>query len=225
MSRPLIIVLGVPGSGKGTQGRKLSQMFGMAYLATGDLVREVRKRAGVGDVFADQVKDRYDHGIPQPDSVVFKILRDKLATLDLDKGIILDSFPISLGQAQELFHIVNDFGLDQPTILFLNMDEWESVKRISNRKFCPQCSVAFNPGSEAYEKAQCPTDQTHLITRDDDNFNVVRTRIQEYMYRMHHIHAFMGRKGLVVDINGQQPIDDVFTEIVTKLKERGIVTG
>jgi len=222
MQRPLVIILGVPGSGKGTQGRRLAEKFGMAYLATGDLVREVRKRAGTGDAFADQVKERYDRGRPQPDAVIFKILRDKLSSLDLAKGIVLDSFPISLGQTQELFHIVNDFGLDQPVVLFLTLDEWESIKRISNRKFCPTCSVAYNPGSEAYTQGTCPTDSSKLITRADDNFRVVRTRMEEYTDRMEHIHEYFKRKGISVDINGQQTIDQVHDEIVKKLKEHGI---
>lgn len=234
MKRPLVIILGVPGSGKGTQGRKIAQKFGMEYLATGDLVREVRKRstasggaphaavAGSGDAFVDQVKERYDRGRPQPDQVIFKILRDKLASLDLAKGIVLDSFPISLGQTQELFHIVTDFVLDQPVVLFLTLDEWESIKRISNRKFCPSCSVAFNPGSEAYTKSTCPTDSSKLITRADDNFRVVRTRMEEYTDRMEHIHEYFKRKGITVDINGQQSIDQVHDEIVEKLKQHGI---
>jgi len=222
MQKPLVIILGVPGSGKGTQGRKIAQKFGMEYLATGDLVREVRKCSGKGDAFADQVKERYDRGRPQPDQVIFKILRDKLASLDLAKGIVLDSFPISLGQTQELFHIVTDFGLDQPVVLFLTLDEWESIKRISNRKFCPSCSVAFNPGSEAYTKGMCPTDSSKLITRADDNFRVVRVRMEEYTDRMEHIHEYFKRKGITVDVNGQQSIEAVHDEIVGKLKQKGI---
>ncbi|MBI5135028.1 nucleoside monophosphate kinase [Candidatus Uhrbacteria bacterium] len=222
MNRPLVIILGVPGSGKGTQGRKIAETFGMAYLATGDLVRAVRKRAGTGDAFADQVKERYDRGRPQPDEVIVKILRDTLAALDLNKGIILDSFPISLGQTQELFRIVNDFQLDRPVVLFLQIDEWESVKRISSRKFCPTCSVAFNPGSEAYTKGECPTDKSKLITRADDNFRIVRTRMQEYTARMNHIRQYFQHKGLAVDINGGQSIEQVFEEILTKLKEKGV---
>lgn len=222
MSKPLVIILGVPGSGKGTQGRKMSERFGMEYLATGDLVREVRKRSGTGDAFADQVKERYDRGRPQPDSVIVKILRDKLASLDLGKGIVLDSFPISLGQTQELFHIVKDFQLDPPVVLFLNIDEWESIQRIARRKFCPSCSVAYNPGSDAYTKGLCATDGTKLITRADDNFRVVRSRMQEYTDRMEHIHEYFHRKNLVVDINGAQTIEKVHDEIVEKLKEKGI---
>ncbi len=223
MNRPLVIILGVPGSGKGTQGRKIAEKFGMVYLATGDLVRVARKRAGTGDTFADQVKERYDRGRPQPDTVIVKILRDTLATLDLNKGIILDSFPISLGQTQELFRIVKDFQLDPPVVLFLQINEWESVKRISSRKFCPTCSVAFNPGSDAYTKGECPTDGSKLITRADDNFRVVRTRMQEYTDRMDHIHQYFKRKGMEVDIDGGKPIDQVFEEITQKLGEKGIV--
>ncbi len=222
MSKPFIIILGVPGSGKGTQGRKIAETFGMAYLATGDLVREVRKRSGTGDAFADQVKERYDRGRPQPDDVIVKILRTTLESLDLNKGIIFDSFPISLGQTQELFRIVKDFGLDQPVVLFLKINEWESVKRISNRKFCPTCSVAFNPGSQAYTKGECPTDGSKLITRADDNFRIVRTRMQEYSDRMEHIHEYFDHKHLIEDINGGQPIDQVFAEILERLKIRGI---
>ncbi len=222
MGRPLIIILGVPGSGKGTQGRKMAEKFGMAYLATGDLVREVRKRAGTGDELADQVKERYDRGRPQPDSVIVQILHNTLKSINLDHGIIFDSFPISLGQTQELFRIVKDFGFDAPVVLFLKIDEWESVKRISNRKFCPTCSVAFNPGSEAYTKGECPTDESKLITRADDNFRIVRTRMQEYSDRMEHIHEYFSHKNLIEDINGQQSIDQVFEEILLKLKLRGI---
>lgn len=222
MSKPVIIILGVPGSGKGTQGRNIASKFAMQYLAVGDLVRWIRSKAETGDKFAMQVKERYDRGIPQPDSAIYQILRNKLSELNLESGIVLDSFPLSLGQAQELFRIVTEYNLDKPIVLFLHIDGWESVRRISRRKFCPKCSVAYNPGSDAYKNGECLTDKSKLVTRDDDNFFAVRTRMQEYSCRMDHIHKYLKLKGVEVDINGQQTIDEVFADILKELAKRGV---
>jgi len=214
-------MLGLPGSGKGTQGKRLAKDLGMAYLATGDLVREVSSRAGTGDKFADEVQARKKSGRPQPDHVIIEILRRKLKTIDLESGIILDAFPISLGQTQLLEQVIKEFKLTDPLVFFIVIDTWECVYRLTRRKFCLKCNSAFNPENEDYKKGICPNDGEKLITRDDDSFHVVRTRIEEYTYRMNHVRNYYERKGWLVPINGSQVIDLVYSEIRAKLAEQG----
>ena len=151
----LIIMMGPPGSGKGTQAQLLRKKLDYHYIATGDLVREMRGRAYTGDPIAVEVKKRYDRGEPQPDELILKAVRSKLSELDLDAGIIFDAFPLSEKQIWGLEEIIEEFHLPDPVAVSIEVSEDEVVKRLTLRKYCPKDNSVYYPMSPTYEKNVC----------------------------------------------------------------------
>ncbi len=219
-----LVLLGPPGSGKGTQGKKLATYFHLAYVATGDLVRAAARRAQAqpADRFFSQVQERLRKGRPQPDDVIITLLREQLQTLDLTAGIIFDAFPLSLGQAQGLQHLVGEFHLAEPYIIYLAIDEWESVRRLGVRKFCVKCGSAYSPQHVEYNAGICSIDNEPLITREDDRFHVVIRRMGEYRDRMSILRHYYGKKGRLIELDGQRPIEEVFSTILSELEKRNV---
>ncbi|MBU1148628.1 nucleoside monophosphate kinase [Patescibacteria group bacterium] len=214
-----LIFLGPPGSGKGTQAKMILEKWPMNHLSTGDLIRDYIKKGEQGDEVGLQMKELYDKGVPQPDGLIIKAVREYLKTLDLSKGMIFDSFPLSEQQAYGLDDIRQDFSMEEPIVLFVKISEAESVNRLSLRKYCPQCNSVFGPQSANYQSGQCDKCQARLITRSDDNPEVVGKRYQEYIGRMEALKKYYQPRLRWLEINGEQSVADVQQEILTKLQE------
>ncbi len=217
-----LVILGPPGSGKGTQGKKLATYFHLAYVASGDLVRAAAHRGDVepSNRFYALVRERMLKGRPQPDDVIMTILRDHLKTLDLSQGVIFDSFPISLGQAQQFSTLLAEFHLGIPWVFYLVIDEWESMKRLAVRKFCLKCGSAYGPQHVEHKQGKCSVDGEQLITRSDDRFHVVVRRMAEYRDRMAILRRYYAKKRTLVEIDGTKSIEAVFAQILAELKKR-----
>lgn len=214
-----LIFLGPPGCGKGTQAKMILAKWPMNHLSTGDLIRDFIKKGEQGDPIGQQMKERYDQGVPQPDDLIIKAVRETLKNLDLTKGMIFDSFPLSEMQAYGLESITKDFVLDKPIVLFVNISEKEAIERLSKRKYCPSCQGIFGPQSADYEKGICNRCQTELISRSDDNPEVVKKRYQEYIGRMEALKKYYEPRRRWLAVNGEQSIEEVHQEILTKLEE------
>lgn len=220
MPKPTLCLLGPPGGGKGTQTQKLIEKFQAPQVVLGDLVREVRAKADGGDSFAQEVKKRYDAGIPQPDEVIEKMVGDKLADFDLSSGVIFDAFPLSAGQIKLLDRLVKKYDLSPPLILYFDISEEEGVKRLSLRRYCPKCKRPVFPGTEEYNNNICGRCGSELIVRPDDKEGVVRKRFKEYAERMKAIREYYEPRGQFIAINAKQTPEAVAQEIEEKLKER-----
>ncbi len=222
-----LVFLGPPGSGKGTQGKKVATYFHLAYVASGDLVRAAAHRGEVDPAnrFYALVRERMLRGRPQPDEVIIEILREHLKTLDLSSGIIFDSFPISLGQAQRFIHLLEEFHLARPWVLYLSINEWESVKRLAVRKFCVKCGSAYGPQHIEHKEGRCSVDGEPLITRSDDRFHVILRRMAEYRDRMTLLRRYYAKKGMLIEVDGKPGIDEVFSTILAELKNHDVKTG
>ncbi|MDD5342238.1 MAG: nucleoside monophosphate kinase [Patescibacteria group bacterium] len=214
----LIIIMGPPGSGKGTQAKLLREKFGLNYLATGDVVREMCRRAETGDPLGQEVKERYDRGEPQPDDLILRAVRQKLSELDLAKGIIFDAFPLSEPQALGLDEIITEFKLAQPVAINVEVGEDEVVKRLGMRKFCPKDNSVYYPKSPTYEKNQCAVCGGELIRRSDDTPEVARERYRKYIDRITSLVNFYQKRQQLVPINGEQSVPAVAEEIIHKIE-------
>jgi len=126
----IIVVLGPPGSGKGTQSIKIAQALGFTQIVLGDLIREFIKGNSSEAIAA---KDRYDKGIPQPDEVATGLLKQRLQTLTDSEGAVFDTFPLSMGQAEALDNIADGLKVGFLRVVFLNVDKEEVVNRITTR--------------------------------------------------------------------------------------------
>lgn len=216
--KPLVLViLGPPGSGKGTQSRVIVDEYNVNYIATGNLIRELRV---LETPLGKKVKENYDKGIPQPDEIVIEAVKDKLATLDLSKGILFDTFPLSVGQADALERMTKDANLTSPWVLYLDITPRTVLKRVSGRLICSGCAMVYLPDdSNAYVNQRCSKCSGKLVQRADDKPEVVLRRIKEYDGRMKDLREYYKERGRLVMIDGEPPVAEVSKVIREKISE------
>ncbi|HYN82032.1 MAG TPA: adenylate kinase [Gemmatimonadaceae bacterium] len=170
----IIVLLGPPGSGKGTQGERLAERLGIPKIATGDVLREaIRDRTKQGLA----AKAFMDRGDLVPDSVILGIMKDALGSPSAAKGAILDGVVRTVPQAEGLVKLVSELGRKVDKVLLFDIDDEELIRRLSGRTVCENCQTPYKgrePGSI------CPKCGGKLVRRPDDESAAVRTRLQVY---------------------------------------------
>ena len=211
MSQLNLILLGPPGSGKGTQGKALQEDLRLPYYATGDILRAaVEEQTDVGK----QAKEYMDRGDLVPDDVIIGVLRERVESEEAADGFILDGFPRTVGQADALGDQMKDLGRDITAAILIDTDEEEVVRRISGRRCCKKNGhifhVDFDPPKE---EGVCDICGGELIIRDDDKPEVVRHRLEQYHEKTEPLVDFYEDQGILQRVNGAQPPDDVADDI------------
>ncbi len=172
-----LILLGPPGSGKGTVAKALSAHFGIPHVSTGDILRENVK---AGTELGKEVKAVMDAGKLVDDQLVNRVVEDRLGRPDCAQGVILDGYPRTIEQAEALEGILARLELET-VILYLTVDYEVIVRRLGARRSCPVCGAVYNLISKPPHRAGvCDVDGAELITRDDDKEEVIRKRLEAY---------------------------------------------
>jgi len=210
-----LVLLGPPGSGKGTQAERLKEQLGLPHVASGDLFRE---NVGNETELGLLAKVYMDRGQLVPDDVTIAMVRERLRQLDCDDGVILDGFPRTLAQAQALDKMLAGTGRALAGVLYINLPDEETVRRLSGRWICGQCQtpyhVVFSPPAE---EGMCDECGGELYQRDDDKPETVRARLRVYheqtaplidYYRRASPSAGSGRS-LLVEVDGAGDIETV----------------
>ncbi|HNZ86294.1 MAG TPA: adenylate kinase [bacterium] len=204
-----IVFIGMPGSGKGTQAQKLAQKLNYPFVSTGDLFRsQIEKQTEIGK----KAKQIIDGGNLVDDDVTFELLKQGLKDFDISRGLILDGFPRNLNQAKML-----DEYLKIDKVININLSESEVLTRIGGRRTCicgATYHIKFNPPKQ---KNICDVCGKELFIREDAKEEAIKTRIEIYNKSVDPLLDFYRKKGLVLDIDGNPPIDEVTTEINNKL--------
>lgn len=206
----IVILLGPPGVGKGTQGARLAEELEWRHLSTGDLLRDHRKR---GTALGDRARSFMDRGDLVPDELILDMVRDELR--ELDGGVIFDGFPRTLPQARGLDRVLDGLGRELDRVLVLEADDEVLVKRLSGRRRCPGCgrtyNVHFDPPAD---QGRCDECGDELVHRADDDPDTVRTRLEVYRDQTEPLIAFYSSASVpVVTVDGDQPMDEVQEEI------------
>lgn len=204
-----IILLGAPGSGKGTMAQKLTETLKIPQISTGDIFRKnLKEETPLGL----QVKSIMAEGKLVPDEITIEIVKNRLAEPDCENGYILDGFPRSLVQAEALdtFQEI-DFAID------LDVDKEVVVKRLSGRRFCPDCNGTYHISS-LENAAVCPNCGGKLIIRADDTEETVRERLRIYDTTTFPLLAYYEKQGKLVTVDGNGGIDAVYGRILAVLK-------
>ena len=204
-----IILLGAPGSGKGTMAQKLTETLKIPQISTGDIFRKnLKEETPLGL----QVKSIMAEGKLVPDEITIEIVKNRLAEADCANGYILDGFPRSLVQAAALDTFQNiDCAVN------LDVDKETVVKRLSGRRFCPDCSGTYHV-STLGNVTVCPNCGGKLIIRADDSEETVRERLRVYDTTTFPLLDYYEKQGKLITVDGNGGIDVVYARILAVLK-------
>lgn len=211
-----IILLGPPGSGKGTQAKRLSQEYGIPHISTGDLFRE--HMAGKTPL-GQKVKHFMQSGLLVPDDLVMGMLFERLAQPDSLKGYLLDGTPRTVAQADEFAQKTDPH--TTVLVLCLEVPNEEIVKRAAGRLVCQQCGVIYNRDiSPPLRENVCDKCGGEVYRRPDDEPEVVRKRLQVYHDQTQPLIQYYDQKGLLTLFDGKQPPDAVYAELKRYIDSR-----
>jgi len=203
-----IILLGPPGSGKGTQAEKLNDDLGLIRLSTGDMLREAfRDQTELGKM----AKEYMDRGALVPDKIVIGLMKEKISTLK--EGFVLDGFPRTVQQADALSEFV-----DIDHVINLDVDDEELVGRLTARRSCPDCNVVYHLIYKPPMKdGICDKCGATLYQRSDDTEATVRARLKVYRENTFPLIEYYDRKGLLINIDGSGDINEIYENIEKSL--------
>lgn len=208
MSELNLVLLGPPGSGKGTQGERLQEDFRLPYYATGDILRAaVRDETELGR----SAKEFMDRGDLVPDDVIIGVITERLDGSDAADGFILDGFPRTMPQAEALDAELEKLGRALTIALLIDVDDEEVVRRLGGRRTCSKNGshiyhVEFDPPKEP---DVCDVDGSRLVVRDDDEPDVIRHRLEQYREKTEPLIGYYEGKGLLRRVDGTPAPDEV----------------
>ncbi|HNC74257.1 MAG TPA: adenylate kinase [Elusimicrobiota bacterium] len=202
-----IVLLGAPGSGKGTQAKPLSVRYGVPHISTGDIFRqEMAKSSDLGL----KVQQYVSSGRLVPDELVLEIVTARLAAADCAPGFILDGFPRTVSQAEGLDAFLNGAHRTLDKVLYMDLSEKEVVQRLSSRRSCPKCGKVYNLLTQAPRQADvCDVDGEKIIQREDDRPDTVEKRLVVYNNLTEPLISYYRGLGVLEKISAAQSVADV----------------
>ena len=206
-----IILLGLPGAGKGTQAQKISKIFKIPHISTGDIFM---KNISQGTELGRKAKEFTDSGQLVPDELTIRLVEDRLMDADTQEGYILDGFPRTVNQADALCRLLEEKGEALDVALLIDVPASFIKKRMMGRRVCPFCGatyhVEFNPPKA---DTLCDRCKTGLIQRKDDLPEAVEERLRVYATQTMPLVDFFLKKGILLRVDGTLEIDEVSLSI------------
>ncbi len=210
------ILFGPPGSGKGTQGKLVSQELKIPHIATGDIMRDAVRR---GTELGKKVEDYLTKGMLVPDEIVIRIIEERLKNDDTKNGFILDGFPRTIPQAEALEELFKKLGITKYKVIYIDVPDDEIVKRIAGRRTCPSCQRTYNIYFEPPKEDEiCDLCGEKLYIREDDTEEKVKRRLDVYRENTLPLILYYEKKGVIVKVNGVGHINSIKREIIEKIE-------
>ena len=196
----ILILLGPPGAGKGTQAKLLAAELGVPHVSTGDMFREHKAR---GTPLGEKVRAIMDAGGLVTDDVTNEMVKERLSRPDAAKGCILDGYPRTAAQAQYLDLLLHSMGRSIARCLSYEVADEVLVERMSGRRSCPKCGTVYHVSQNPPKRdGWCDRDGAGLVQRDDDKPETVRRRLQEYLVKTEPLRRFYRDRNLLAEIEG-----------------------
>ena len=211
-----IILMGPPGAGKGTQAANLVKEYGLTHISTGDIFRKALKEQTKYGVIAKYFM-QFGHLVP--DDYTIQMVREYLQENEFPNGFILDGFPRTIIQARELESIAKEFGFEIDAVINLDIELDRLVPRLSGRRTCKECGasyhIEYNPPKV---EGVCDVCGGELYQRPDESEDAVKVRLDTYEKQTSPLIDYYTMKGSIININGDQPMEDVFKDIEKSLE-------
>jgi adenylate kinase len=211
-----VIFLGPPGSGKGTQAKELARKYGIPHLSTGDMLREHVEQ---GSPLGRKAKPLMEHGELVPDSLVLRMVAERIERPDCFHGFVFDGFPRTVTQAKYLGELLKQHGLKQPFVIHMVIGTSVLMKRMTGRRVCKVCGEIYN----IYERPPkvegiCDCDGGELMQRPDDREEVVGPRLHAYEKQTAPLVMYYRRLGYLHDIDARKSVEEVKQEILQSVE-------
>jgi adenylate kinase len=217
-----IVLLGAPGSGKGTQAQRLQAKYGVPQVSSGDLLRDaVARKTELGL----KVKAVMDLGQLVSDDIVLGLIRERLGRPDAARGFILDGFPRNIDQANSLNALLKELGQPIDAVLLLDVRRETLIKRLAGRRTCPTCGTVYNIHSLPAGTSTCSRDGTQLVQRDDDKEAVVVNRLEVYQKQTKPLIEYYSKLGLLRVVAGEGELEEVFERMEAAALTKPVPAG
>ncbi|KEF36501.1 Adenylate kinase [Schinkia azotoformans MEV2011] len=206
-----LVLMGLPGAGKGTQAERIVEKYAIPHISTGDMFRAAIKE---GTELGIKAKSFMDQGALVPDEVTIGIVKERLAKDDCKKGFLLDGFPRTVPQAEALEVLLTELDRQIHYVINIEVDTSKLMERLTGRRICKSCGatyhMVFNPPANEGVCAKCGGE---LYQRSDDNAETVGNRLEVNIKQTQPLLDFYNEKGYLRNINGDQDIEDVAKDL------------
>ncbi len=206
-----IVIIGAPGSGKGTQAKRLQEEFGWIHISTGDILREeIKEKTDL----CIKVKHYVNQGKLVPDEIIIELIEKSLRKNNAKSGFIFDGFPRNVVQAEKLNKILDNLTINLDVVLLIDVDKEEIIKRISKRFLCDNCGPVIIVNSNS---KKCPHCGIKLYRREDDKPETIQHRLEIFEKQTRSLINYYKGRNLLKSVNGNGSIDEIYNIIKTKL--------
>jgi adenylate kinase len=215
----ILILLGPPGAGKGTQAKLLAHHYGVPHISTGDMFRDHKAR---GSELGKRIQAIMDAGGLVTDEITNAMVKDRLGRPDVAPGFILDGYPRTTAQAEYLQQLLASMGRKLDRVVSYDVAEELVIERISGRRSCPKCGAVYHVSSNPpRQTGECDRDGASLVQREDDRPENVKKRMQEYADKTWPLKRFYQEHGLVSEVEGVGTPEGILAATQFVLEGRG----
>ena len=210
-----LILLGAPGSGKGTQAERLVKKYRIPHISSGNILRQaIENKTELGAIAATYIQQ----GKLVPDEIIIQVIEKRLSQPDCGAGFVLDGFPRTVAQTESLGKWIGKVNLSLTAVIYLQVSEKTLIARLSNRRVCRECQAVYHlVNHPSKHQGKCDLCGGNLVQRPDDNEEIVQQRLTVYNEQTAPLLAYYQQVGILYRINGETDAENIFNHIIKEI--------